>query len=59
MKRVLAVLTLAAPAWALACPVCARDQTAHTAVFLGAMIAAPYLVTALVVHAIRTWGGEP
>ncbi len=41
------------------CPACARDQSPYAALFIGAMIAAPYLVAAVVVRAIRSWGDEP
>jgi hypothetical protein len=45
-----------AAALALACPVCGRDGTPHFALVLGAMIAVPYAVAALVVYAIRGGG---
>jgi hypothetical protein len=48
-----------APALAVACPVCARDQTPYAPLIIGALIAAPYLVAAVVVRAIRSWGEEP
>ncbi len=56
MKLALALAVGSAPALALACPACARDGTPHLALLLGAMIAAPYAVAALVVRAIRRGG---
>jgi hypothetical protein len=38
----------------VACPVCARDGTPHSALLLGAMIAVPYAIAALAVYAIRS-----
>jgi hypothetical protein len=57
--KLVAVLSLAlAPALALACPVCGAGDRPDASLFIGAMIAAPYLVTFLVVRAIRA-GDEP
>lgn len=45
----------AAPAGALACPVCSQGGDApYLSLLVGAMIAAPYVVVALVVRAIRS-----
>ncbi len=59
MRAALAAAATLAPALAQACPACARDQSPYAALFIGAMIAAPYLVAAVVVRAIRSWGDEP
>ncbi len=60
MRTALAVAAAAlAPAVAQACPACARDQSPYAALFIGAMIAAPYVVAVVVVRAIRSWGAEP
>jgi hypothetical protein len=59
MRLALAALGTFAPALALACPVCATDQNPHLALLVGGMIAAPYLVSAAVIHAIRAGGEEP
>lgn len=48
-----------APALALACPVCAQGDRPDATLFIGAMIAIPYVVTALVVRAIRSSEDEP
>lgn len=45
------------PAVALACPACARDNGPHAALWIGAMIAAPYAIAWWVVRAIR--GARP
>jgi hypothetical protein len=58
MKRVLCAVAVLAPALAAACPVCARDDVPNAAVMVGAMIAAPYLVAAVVVRAIRGGGAD-
>jgi hypothetical protein len=58
MRTALAVAVTVAPALAQACPACARDQSPYAALFIGAMIAAPYLVAVVVVRAIRSWGDE-
>jgi len=60
MKLALAALAALAPALALACPVCAQGDRSGSAVLLiGAMIAAPYIVVAVVVRAIRSAGDQP
>jgi hypothetical protein len=56
MNLALLLNIVSAPAIALACPVCARDGTPHLGLVLGAMIAVPYAVAALVVYAIRGGG---
>ena len=56
MKRVLCAAAVFAPALAAACPVCARGDVPNAALMIGAMIAAPYLVAAVVVRAIRAGG---
>jgi hypothetical protein len=56
MKLVLALQLALAPAAALACPVCARDNNPYLPILLGAMIAVPYAITAVVVRAIRGGG---
>jgi hypothetical protein len=58
-RLALALAGTVAPTFALACPICARDQTPYAPLIIGALIAAPYLVTAVVVRAIRSWGEEP
>lgn len=58
MRAALALCAALAPAAAAACPVCARDGAPDTALLVGAMIAAPYVVTLVVLRAIRG-GGEP
>jgi hypothetical protein len=58
MKTVLALAFTLAPTIALACPVCARDQNPTSALLVGGMIAAPYIVAALVIRVIRAAGGE-
>ncbi len=59
MKAALALVCALSPALAVACPSCARDQVPHAALFIGAMIAAPYVVAAVVIRAIRRGGGDP
>ncbi|MFL5299337.1 MAG: hypothetical protein ACJ79R_03215 [Anaeromyxobacteraceae bacterium] len=59
MRLAAAILSLLAPALALACPVCATDKGPNAALFIGAMIAAPYVVAAVVIRAIRGAGEEP
>jgi hypothetical protein len=49
----LAAATLLAPGLARACPSCARDGGPFTALFIAAMIAAPYAIGWLAVRAIR------
>ncbi len=58
MRAVLAAAATLAPALAQACSACARDQSPYAALFIGAMIAAPYVVAVVVVRAIRSWGDE-
>jgi hypothetical protein len=58
-KLALCLVAVLAPALAAACPVCARDEVPNAALLVGGMIAAPYLVAALVIRAIRGAGGEP
>ncbi len=58
MKAALALAGALAPAVALACPACARDASPNAALFIGAMILAPYLVAAVVIRAIRGAGEE-
>ena len=58
MKTALALAMALVPALALACPVCARDQSPTSALLVGGMIVAPYVVAALVIRAIRAAGGE-
>ena len=59
MKLALWVMAVLAPALAAACPVCARDDVPNAALFVGGMIAAPYIVSVLVIRAIRGGGAEP
>lgn len=59
MRRLLVALGALAPALARACPVCASDQTPNALLYVGAMIAAPYVVAAVVFRAIRAGGEEP
>lgn len=56
MKLATALALWAAPALGFACPACARDSTPHLAMILGAMIAAPYAIVAVVLRAIRQAG---
>jgi hypothetical protein len=56
MRLSLAFVFGSVPAVALACPACAQDATPHLLLLLGAMIAAPYAVAAVVVHVIRGGG---
>ncbi len=57
-KLPMAAAVAAAPAAALACPVCAQGGDApYLSLLVGAMIAAPYVVAALVVRAIRSAEG--
>jgi hypothetical protein len=58
MKGLLATATALTPALTLACPVCAQGDTPNAAWFIGAMIAAPYIVAVLVVRAIRAAGED-
>ncbi len=59
MRALLAAAAALAPTLALACPVCARDQTPWTPLLVGGLVVAPYVVVAVVVRAIRSWGEEP
>jgi hypothetical protein len=60
MKLALAAAAALLPALSLACPVCAEGETPNAALLVGLMIAAPYVVVALVVRVIRSaGGGEP
>jgi hypothetical protein len=58
MKGFAALAAALAPAAAVACPVCARDAGPHAALFIAAMIVAPYVVAAVVIRAIRSGGGD-
>lgn len=58
MKALAALAAALAPTAALACPVCARDAGPNAALFIAAMIVAPYVVAAVVIRAIRSGGGE-
>jgi hypothetical protein len=59
-KIAAALAAALAPSLALACPVCAQgDRGDGAALLVLAMIAAPYLVAALVIRAIRAAGEEP
>jgi hypothetical protein len=55
----LAAAASLAPSLARACPSCAGDATPYAAWIVAAMIAAPYVVVACVVRAIRAGGDEP
>lgn len=59
MRLLAAATGVLAPALALACPVCAQDRSPYSALLVGAMIVAPYLVAAVVIRAIRSAGEEP
>lgn len=59
MRALLAAACALAPTLALACPVCARDQTPWTPLLVGGLVLAPYVVAAVVVRAIRSWGEGP
>ncbi len=52
-KVLLSAWAASLPALAAACPACARDSTPRAALLVGAMIAAPYCIAAVVVRAIR------
>ena len=41
------------PAVALACPACARDNSPWAPVLIGGMLSVPYLVSVVVVRAVR------
>jgi hypothetical protein len=60
MKRLLAAAPgVLVPVLALACPVCAQERSPYSALLVGAMVVAPYLVAAVVVRAIRAAGEDP
>lgn len=61
MRRLVALALGVLPLAAQACPVCARDTARGAWLLIGALIAAPYLVTLAVVRAVRRaeQGGEP
>jgi hypothetical protein len=58
MRAALALAAAIVPALADACPVCARDAGPNAALFIGALVVAPYLVAAVVIRAIRSAGGD-
>lgn len=58
MRAALAIAAGLAPALTQACPVCARDAGPNAAIFIGALVLAPYLVAAVVIRAIRAAGGD-
>jgi len=53
MSRVLVVAAALWPAAALACPACARDNSPWAPVLIGGMLSVPYLVSLVVVRAVR------
>lgn len=53
MKPALALALLAAPALALACPVCARDANPWVALLVAGLVASPYAVAVVVFRAVR------
>lgn len=59
MRSALLLALTLAPALARACPVCARDDTPSALLLVAGMIAAPYVVAAVVIRAIRGGGAEP
>jgi hypothetical protein len=59
MKLLVLAAVALAPALALACPVCGAGERPDATLIVAAMIAAPYVVTVLVVRAIRSAGDEP
>ena len=59
MRALLAATSALAPALAVACPACARDQTPWAPFLIGGLVVAPYLVAAVVLRAIRSFGDEP
>jgi hypothetical protein len=60
MKKIaVGLVASVAPAVALACATCARDEGSGTLLLVGGMIVAPYVVAALVIRAIRGAGAEP
>jgi hypothetical protein len=58
MRAAFALAASLAPALAVACPVCARDAGPNAALFIGALVLAPYLVAAVVIRAIRAAGDD-
>jgi hypothetical protein len=58
MRLPLAIAAAFAAAPALACPVCASGDAPDLLPLVAGMIAAPYVVAALVVRAIRAAGGD-
>jgi hypothetical protein len=58
MKALLGSLAALAPSLAAACPVCGAGDRPNAALFIGAMIVAPYLVAAVVIRAIRSAGRD-
>lgn len=59
MRAALTAALLFGPAIASACPVCARDEASTAVLLVAGMIAAPYLVAAVVIRAIRGGGTGP
>lgn len=59
MKLLAALAAALAPTLALACPVCAAGDRPYATLLVGAMIAAPYVVAALVIRAVRAAEEEP
>jgi hypothetical protein len=53
MRSVLFAVVLSWPAIALACPACARDNSPWVSVLIGGMLSVPYLVSLVVVRAVR------
>jgi hypothetical protein len=58
MRLAVATATLLAPAFTLACPVCGAGERPDASLFIGAMIAVPYVVAAVVIRAIRAAGDD-
>ena len=58
-RRALALAAVLAPGLARACAACARDEVPWVGLLVAGMIAAPYVVAAVVIRAIRAGGGEP
>jgi len=50
MRKLAAIVSLAFPVAALACPSCVRDNRPWSALLIAAMIATPFLVAGLVVR---------
>lgn len=60
MTRLLPAAAAAlAPAAAWACPSCGRDAAEGTLLLVAAMIAAPYLIAAVVIRAVRAEVDRP